>query len=293
MRCNFKCSYCFLPHSCGTEPTMYDEISPQRWVEAMGAFCDDEVEFYMWGGEPFCVDGTFDVVRGFAEYDFVQYARIDSNISAAKKIVNRCPSEKIKINASWHTEYFDFDQMWKNVMLLREQNMVAMVNFVGSDANMAYIKEAGIELDDLVARFEDHGMFLNVAADFGKGNDPEYRRFMSKYMPDEDWEHIHGEHPPHGAPCNAAEHFFWVGRDGELTSCGAMRKPWFQKKAEHEVLGNFLEGVVKPKVRTCPQTSCPSIIGYHQRKDNDMSHRRHLEDFVARGRKHRLAVSGG
>jgi hypothetical protein len=272
---------------------MYDEIPPERWVEAMAQFANDEVEFYMWGGEPFCVDGTFDVVKGFAEYDFVQYARIDTNISAAKKIVTRCPSEKIKINASWHTEYFGYEQMWKNVMLPREQNMIAMVNFVASDANVAFIEKEGIDLDDLIARFEDHGMYLNVAADFHKGSDPEYRDFMLKYMPDPDWEHIHHEHPPHGVACNAAEHFFWVGLDGELTTCGAVKTTgWWRKETGPEVVGNFLEGVVKPQVRTCPQTQCPSIIGYHQRKDNDMSNRRHLEDYVARGRKHRLAVSG-
>ena len=113
MRCNLKCTYCFLKPSSGNEPTMFDKIPPHVWVEAMRNFSNYEVEFYMWGGEPFCVDGTFDLVKGFVEYDFIKWARIDSNLTYTKKVLQRCLSEKIKILCSWHTEVFDFGYYWK------------------------------------------------------------------------------------------------------------------------------------------------------------------------------------
>ena len=120
MRCNLRCSYCFLPHSNGKESTMFDRYSVDRWINGMNNFSDHCVEFYMWGGEPFVLDETYDLVRGFAEYDFVQWARIDSNLTYTKKIIHRCPSEKVKIPCSWHTEKFDFGQLWERVMLLKK-----------------------------------------------------------------------------------------------------------------------------------------------------------------------------
>jgi len=290
MRCNFKCSYCFLPHSLGGEPTMFDDVAPSEWVRAMGLFSDYEVEFYMWGGEPFCLDGTFEVVKGFAEYDFVKWARIDSNISAAKKIANRCPSEKVKINCSWHTEYFKFDDLWQNVMRLNERGMVGMVNFVASDANLARLEEERMTLDELIQRFQEKEIFVNVSADFGKGNDPEYKELICRYTTEADWDHIHYLLPPKDVECNAGRTFFTVGYDGTLTSCGVNRRRFLNRTDEPADLGNFFAGRVTPKTARCPQKSCPSIVSYAHREDNEFAYKRHLEDYVDRNRRHRLNI---
>jgi len=288
MRCNLRCSYCFLKHSKGDEPTMFDQHSVREWVESMKQFSDHNVEFYMWGGEPFCLDDTFDLVKGLSEYEFVSWARIDHNMTAAKKIVNRCPNKKVKLNCSWHTETFALDQFWDLVLPLQEQGMVGMVNLVASDKTMAYLKENNLNLDDLVKKFNDVGIFFNVAADFQKGSDPVYREMILKYTCEDDWKYIHGEYSPAGTVCTAGENFFTVDiANGDLTSCGRVRSGE-DGKVHPVVCGNYFSGELDPVADiTCAQKSCCSIISYCHQKRNNFSYQRHLCDYVERNRLHR------
>lgn len=288
MRCNLKCSYCFLKHSTGDEPTMFDKMPPSEWIRAMKNFSDYDVEFYMWGGEPFCIDGTFNLVKGFIEYDFVRWARIDSNMTYTKKIVQRCPSSKIKILCSWHTESLDFEQYWKLINQIKEKNMVGMANFVASDTNMQFLQENNLILDALIKKFIDSGIFFNVAADFKRGDDPEYKKFIVQYMTEEDWDHIHGNYPSKNAPCDASSTFFSVHHDGSITSCGVGRKSLFNKKTIPVNVGDFFDGKLKRRKKTsCPIGYCKSIVAYPHRLDNDFQPFRHLESYIKRNIEHR------
>jgi len=243
----------------------------------------------MWGGEPFVLDETYDLVRGFAEYDFVQWARIDSNLTYTKKIIHRCPSEKVKILCSWHTEKFDFGQLWERVMLLKKRNMVGMVNFVASDTNMRFIEQNNLQIEYIIKRFAKEDIFFNVAADFSRGNDPVYKEYITKYMTVEDWNHIHGKYPSKGAKCDAGLRFMNVGYDGAITSCGIIRRNLFNKgEKEPRILGNFFSGKIKRNESACPQASCRSIISYAHRTDNMFTSEKHLEDYVRRNTAHRI-----
>lgn len=291
MRCNLKCPYCFLPNARGDEPTMFDEIPPARWVEAMKQYRAYEVEFYLWGGEPFLLDGTYDLVNGFLELDFVRWCRIDTNMTFVKKILRRCADSRIKLNCSWHTHVFDFEQIWKHVLLLAETDMVGMVNFVASDENMEFLKKQNLDLDDLVKRFYEKGIFLNVAAEFQKGDDPAYRDIILKYMSQVDWDYIHNHHPSKGAPCDAAETFFTVDiKNGDLTTCGLMEKRLL-RKPRPVVVGNFFSGKLKRHgIQPCPQEGCLSIVSYCHRQDNNLISKRHLDEYVKRNIEHRRSI---
>jgi sulfatase maturation enzyme AslB (radical SAM superfamily) len=291
MRCNLKCDYCFLPHSVGNEPTMFDERSPSDWISALRQFASYDIEFYMWGGEPFCVDGTFRVVEGFAAQDFVKWARIDSNLTFTKQIVSRCPSEKVKILCSWHTHTFDFDQLCRLVGLLDARKMVGMVNFVASDSNMEFLKMNTLQLDDVIRYFADKDIFFNVAADFGKGSDPAYQAFITKYMTPDDWNHIHDKVPCIGVECDAGSALFTVEHNGTITSCARKCRHWFGfGKQEHEIVGDFFRGELSRQKTRCPNSSCRSIVSYCHRSDNSFVSKRHLEDYIARNMRHRQAV---
>jgi MoaA/NifB/PqqE/SkfB family radical SAM enzyme len=254
----------------------------------MKNFSDYDVEFYMWGGEPFCIDGTFDLVKGFIEYDFVRWARIDSNMTYTKKILQRCSSSKIKFLCSWHTENLNFEQYWKLINQFKEKNMVGMANFVASDTNMRFLQRHSLILDDLIKRFMDSGIFFNVAADFNKGEDPEYREFITQYMTEEDWDHIHGNYPSKNAPCDASNTFFSVHHDGSITSCGIQRKNLFNEEIISVIVGDFLDGKLKRRKKTsCPVGFCKSIVAYPHRLDNDFQPVRHLESYIERNIEHR------
>lgn len=266
---------------------MFDRIPVSRWIEGIRNFSDFDLDLYMWGGEPFCIDPTYDFVRDLDKLDFVKWIRIDTNLSFARKIIRRCPSPKVHLNCSWHTEVFDYPTIRKLVLELKQQEMVEMLNFVASDVNLAYLRERRYDLDTLIHEFADSGIFMNVAADFLKGNDPEYFRFITRYTTVEDWKYIHGEYPCKGAECDAGSHFFTIEHDGSLTSCGRVKETLHGEKAP-EIVGDLFSGNLVRRQTQCPQDDCRSIVSYCHRTNNSFSCRRHLDDYVQRNTIHRI-----
>jgi glycosyltransferase involved in cell wall biosynthesis len=283
MRCNFRCSYCFVSNdekSAGT--TMFDQHPPEDWVRAMKQYDRYEVEFYFWGGEPFLPDGTYDLVKGWTSYDHVlPGSRIDTNMAFASRIVARCPTDKLKLNCSWHPQYHSLDEMLRKVRPLQERGMVGMVNFVASLRNLERLRdEYHLSIDDLIRRFDDLGVFLNVAADFAlvKGRPaPEcadYKRMILQYQCPEDWQQLRGEKSP--CRCEANRHYFTVEANGDLVTC-----------RDRRVCGNFFDGTLEfPECTVCT-ASCPSLVSYGFRTDNPFPFRRHLEEYVRRNRAYR------
>jgi hypothetical protein len=265
---------------------MFDKIAPDRWIAAMKNFAYHDVEFYMWGGEPFCIEGTYDLLAGMTDYDFVKWGRVDSNITYAKKILKRCRSSKIKILAAWHTETLGYERFNEYVVELHEAGMVGMINFVASPSNLQYLKTHGLDLDELILDYGKKGIFFNVAADFHRMDDPGYKEWVLQYMTPQDWAHIHGEIPSKGVPCVAGKTFFTVEHDGHLTSCGRRVKK-IMGGLKNETVGNFFTGQLERKEKICPNEKCLSVISYVHRKDNEMPYLRHLEGYCDRTRRHR------
>ncbi|MHC4782466.1 MAG: glycosyltransferase, partial [Planctomycetota bacterium] len=244
-------------------------------------------DIYMWGGEPFCIAPTYELVKGLDELDFVKWMRIDTNLSYARKILNRCPSSKVRLNCSWHTERFDYSTVKKRITQLHKRNMVGMLNFVASDVNLAYLKSHNLDLDTIIRDFWDMGIYMNVAADFNKGNDREYFDFITQYMTVEDWKHIHGEYPSGQVRCDAGDHFFTIEHNGSLTSCGRVKQTLHGKK-ELEIVGNLFSGDLVKRQGFCPHNSCLSLVSYCHRMDNTFSCQQHLDDYVRRNIAHRI-----
>ena len=166
--------------------------------------------------------------------------------------------------------------------------MVGMANFVASDTNMNFLKKSNLKLDDLIKKFADTGIFFNVAADFNMGDDPYYKKFITQYMTEEDWDHIHGKYPSKNALCDASNSFFSVDHKGEITSCAIQKKGFLHRNIRPLNLGNFFSGKLKrKKVGICPASSCRSIISYPHRLDNSLQAFRHLEDYIKRNTEHR------
>jgi len=287
MRCNYRCEYCFLENDTksGTA-TIFDQYTPEQWIQAMGRYSNKKVEFYMWGGEPFVLDGTYQLVRGWTGYDHViSGSRIDTNMFFAEKIAQLCPTGKVKLNCSWHTQYDTFESIYRKANILNDIGMVGMLNFVASNQNLNILKDReGLDLDELINRFDDVGIFVNIAADFSivNGKNPstyvEYEKLIRKYVCLEDWQQLRGIKKP--VMCDANKHFFTVHANGDITPCLTNR-----------VCGNFFDGTLNPPpVEECCN-DCPSIVAYPFRRDNFFPFRGHLPEYVMRNREYRKSQS--
>lgn len=288
MRCNFNCSYCFVGDSSKRpKETMFDMHSPDEWVDAMKKFSDKEIEIYMWGGEPFLLDGTYTVLKEWLGMDHVlPGCRIDTNIFFANKIAERCPNSKLKLNCSYHMQYHTLEQQFEKIKKLKKLDMVGMMNFVASEYNVTKLRrDYNMSVLDLVNMFDEIGVFVNIAGDFTYTNNKKYERydeymkFITQFISPDEWRFLRGE--PNKRKCNASKHFFTVNYDGNLTCC-----------VDNKSYGNFFEGVVKPSIwkKTC-KAPCQSLISYPWRNDNDFSPWSSLTEYVKRCEAHRKTVS--
>ncbi len=288
MRCNFNCPYCFEGDSSKRpKETMFDAHTPEEWIDAMRKFSDKEIEIYMWGGEPFLLDGTYTVLKEWLAMDHIlPGCRIDTNLYYADKIAERCPSNKLKLNCSYHMQYHTLEQQFEKIKKLKELDMVGMMNFVASEYNITKLRnDYGMSVHDLIKKFAEIGVFVNIAGDFAYANNKnyerhdEYMKFITQFISPEEWRFLRGE--PQKRKCDAGKYFFTVNYDGKLTSC-----------IDSNVYGNFFEGTIKPAMfaKTCDKI-CPSLISYPWRSDNEFIPWSSLTEYVKRCEKHRKTMN--
>ena len=284
MRCNFRCEYCFEPNNPKKySATMFDEKSVDEWVEGIERFNDYDIELYFWGGEPFCIEETYQFVKKCSELNhIISGFRIDTNTFFAEQIAKKCPSNKIKLNCSYHMQYHKLDDEFRKIKILKELDMVGMVNFVASPYNLTHLKEDyGMKVGDLIEKFGEIGVFVNIAGDFTYANNPnyeryeEYKEFIVQFISPEEWNWLRGVNEPR--ECDAGRKMFTVNYNGDFTSCISEKK-----------YGNLFDGIIQPD--SCSQICdkcCPSLVSYPFRKDNDFPTINSLLAYVDRNTKYR------
>lgn len=285
MRCNFRCEYCFVENEVKRSgATMFDKHSVEEWVEGMKQFNDYNIELYFWGGEPFCLKETYDLLREWTKMDhIISGFRIDTNTFYAKQIAEQCPSSKIKLNCSYHMQYHTLEEEFQKIKLLKSLDMVGMVNFVASKYNLIHLKQDyKMTVNDLVKKFEEIGVFVNVAGDFAYTNNPsyeryeEYKNFILQFTSPEEWKWLRNEFPDK-RKCTAGKRMFTVGYDGEFTSC-----------ISNKNYGNFFEGVLeRDKEELFCAKVCPSLVAYPFRCDNDFGTVNSLLEYIKRNQEYR------
>lgn len=279
MRCNFRCNYCFLHEDIKRQKeTMFDIHPVEEWIQAMELFQDKEVEFYFWGGEPFVLDDTYTLVREWTKMDhIISGCRIDTNIFFADKIAELCPSNKIKLNCSFHMQYHTLEEQYNKIKRLKKLDMVGMMNFVASEYNLRELKNKyNMSVKDLINKFGELGVYVNIAGDFAITNNinypkhREYKEYILQYISPEEWSFLRMEKK--GAVCEAGKFYFTVDSNGKISSC-----------VDDKVYGDFFKGELTSAIegKVCNK-KCASLISYPFRTDNNFSYQSHILDYVDR-----------
>lgn len=288
MRCNFRCEYCFVGNDIKSNgATMFDFHSVEEWAAGMDAFSDYDIELYFWGGEPFCIDETYDLIKEWVKREnIISGFRIDTNTYFAEKIADRCPSSKIKLNCSYHMQYHTLDEEYRKIKLLKEHDMVGMVNFVASKYNLEHLRnDYGMTVNDLIEKFADIGVFVNIAGDFAYANNSKYekheayRDFILQFISPEEWKWLRGVREPRN--CTAGLHMFTVEHNGDFTCC-----------VDKKIRGNFFRGELNrdSDVSVCGK-NCPSLVAYPFRCDNDFPTVNSLIEYVRRNESYRKSAA--
>ena len=284
MRCNFRCEYCFIENPVKQNGnTMFDVYSVDQWIEAMRNYSQYNIELYFWGGEPFCIPDTYKLLNEWTKMDhIIPGIRIDTNVFFAEKIATQCPSNKIKLNCSYHMQYHTLEEEFRKVKLLKDLDMVAMVNFVASKYNLMHLKsEYGMTVKDLIEKFAEIDVFVNIAGDFAYTNDKsyeryeEYREFILQFITPEEWKWLRGVEE--ARRCTAGQKMFTIQYNGDFTSCISER-----------IYGNFFQGKLEPdKEPGMCEKNCPSIVSYPFRCDNEYPTINSLLEYIKRNQPYR------
>ncbi|NBH36083.1 radical SAM protein [Clostridiaceae bacterium] len=284
MRCNFRCEYCFIENPVKQNGnTMFDVYSVDQWIEAMRNYSQYNIELYFWGGEPFCIPDTYKLLNEWTKMDhIIPGIRIDTNVFFAEKIATQCPSNKIKLNCSYHMQYHTLEEEFRKVKLLKDLDMVAMVNFVASKYNLMHLKsEYGMTVKDLIEKFAEIDVFVNIAGDFAYTNDKsyeryeEYREFILQFITPEEWKWLRGVEE--ARRCTAGQKMFTIQYNGDFTSCISER-----------IYGNFFQGKLEPdKEPGMCEKNCPSIVSYPFRYDNEYPTINSLLEYIKRNQTYR------
>ena len=285
MRCNFRCEYCFEDNSLKKESeTMFDVHSVDEWVNAIKNFHKYNIELYLWGGEPFCINDTYDFIREVSKLEnIISGFRIDTNIFFADKIAEQCPSSKVKLNCSYHMQYHTLEQEFEKVKKLKKLDMVGMVNFVASKYNLTHLKEDyGMSVKDLIDKFADIDVFVNVAGDFTYANNKkyeryeEYKNFILQFVSPEEWNWLRNKYKDERL-CTAGQKMFTVQFNGDFTSC-----------ISDKIYGNIFEGIInQDNICSLCSKACPSLVSYPFRCDNDFQTINSLLRYVERNENYR------
>lgn len=286
MKCNFRCEYCFLSNADkSTTKTMFDEYSVNKWIEGMKLFSNYNIELYFYGGEPFCIPDTYELLREWTKMEhIIPGIRIDTNVFFAEKIVKECPSNKIKLNCSYHMQYHTLGEEFRKIKMLKELDMVGMVNFVASPYNLFHLKkDYNMTVEDLIYKFKEIDVFVNVAGDFAYANNSDYKRYteyknyIQQFTSPVDWKWLRNEYPEERF-CTAGQKMFTVEYNGDFTSCISNNK----------VYGNFFEGTLnRDNVISNCKKKCSCIITYPFRCDNNLPSVNSLLAYIERQKEYR------
>jgi len=276
--CNFRCPYCYLTdEKRSQQKTVFSHHSPDEWINAIDVFKDRYLELYFTGGEPLLLDDFIYFLKKILDKEFIHSVRIDSNLSRLEKFLKEINNSKVKFLASLHPTQVSFDKFIDKTGLLKENDMLALINLVVSRENMKILNKTPHEL---ARYFEDRGIFLNIAKDFERGlkygYDDKYKEYIDKLQYPIDNIYMNMQNLHRGVFCGGGKHYISVSRHGTIYSCDGK---------EH---GNIFGRPDLPKnLITCNMPYCPSIVSYSFSTSNDFPPVEHLHDYVKRNKTYR------
>lgn len=296
--CNFKCPYCVASHlisNLGNRekkiPSMFDAHSTDDWIKALSEYGKIyDIEIYLSGGDPLCINQTYGFLAELVELPFVKYIRLDHNMSMVTRLLKECHSEKIQINGSWHPLYLDYPTIYERACMLKEYNMIAMINYVASKENETYLCTHHLDLDRIVDDFSKKNIFINIATDIHRRNDDAYNANYARFVSPSDHGYLTGELPSFGAECMAAMNFFTVEWDGAITTCKLIEDDNSKCSNELRAVGDFFQGTLERKIGHCGMKCSNCIVMYVQRLDNAFQPEEHLSGYRQRTEQWRSSV---
>lgn len=245
-QCNFRCAYCYYPH---TPPPVRDALDSREFLRFLER-TDKEWLVGMTGGEPLLYPDFVPLCRTLAETHRIS---IDTNLSLSKVVRDFArsidPTRVEEFYVSLHIEERErlkgVDSFIQNVRLLSDAGFTVIVNYV---LHPELVERFPQDRDF----FQAHGVTLRPRPFKGTYKGQRYPEAFSPQAKE-----MLALHPGagtkmvynfYGVPCEGGRSFIRMEPDGTVFRCSG----------EKTVLGNVSSGVeLYERAEPCRVTRCP------------------------------------
>lgn len=166
--CNYKCIYCWLtkPH----EPSAKDNHSYPGINNLVNIWSNiykkyGRTHIHISGGEPSIYPSFFELLNELSSMHCLEF---DTNLSfQPSAIIGKTRKDAIKINASFHSEFADFNSFFSKVLQLRDHGFKIGISYVGYPPFLEKMRE-------YKDTCEKHNIEFTIQAFRGDLNDKDY-----------------------------------------------------------------------------------------------------------------------
>jgi len=149
--CNYKCSYCSSAevmvdtYSKTTSPGKYKLV-----LQRLAAL-DNEFEMDLFGGEPTLHPNFLNIIEELSILDNCKLIEIKTNLSKSLQFFKKVfRSNKVKLSASYHAEYYD-QKFLDKCVALKDYNFYCHINLSDKPEHWPQILE-------MISYFDTHGV---------------------------------------------------------------------------------------------------------------------------------------
>ncbi len=145
--CNYRCSYCFLAGKwdIAAKENRYPGVN--KWLEIWDSIYDKygSCHIHFSGGEPFIYPHFFDLITELVKRHTLEFS---TNLSFdVTSFIEKIDSQKVRICASFHPEFSNFNEFLNKVNLLRKYNFSVLIAYVAYPPYLERMKKVKAECD--------------------------------------------------------------------------------------------------------------------------------------------------
>jgi MoaA/NifB/PqqE/SkfB family radical SAM enzyme len=243
--CNYRCPYCGVWENKSEKDLVF---STDEWVIVWDRIFDKygSCRIFMSGGEPATYPFFYDLVKKLTRKHFVD---ICTNLSwETDRIIPEVSSENLKISATFHPYFADFEDFFQKVVKIKEYLSNLQIFYVAYSAQIEEmpersikLKEQGINLIPLPLR--GNQVVLNTEKE---------KRVIEEITPysGEKREYQLQRISPKGKLCRAGQLYAVIRADGQVDRCSQYHSG---------EIGNLLakDFQLFEEPRTCDKEYCP------------------------------------
>lgn len=212
--CNYRCPYCGVWEKKSSQDLL---INAKEWLVIWERIFEryGSCRIYMSGGEPSTYPYFYDLVKELTKKHLVD---ICTNLSwDTGKIIPGVPIENLKISATFHPSFADFEDFFKKVTKIKEYLSNSQIFYVAYSAQIKEmpqrsnrLKEQGINLIPLPLRGNQEVL-----------NTEEEKKIIEEVTPysGEKKEYQLQRISPKGKLCRAGQHYAVIRANGAVDRC--------------------------------------------------------------------------